>query len=168
METQRNWKRVHPNTYFFWVGDKKIGELELHYAQSKNKAMANIEGQLYVIERKGFWKNRLEITNSKGETVLKGYPLKWFSDTMELNYQNTKLNLKVRNNPLAEYAITDATGDRIAYGVKAQNGAVYTQISTSENQADYLLDFLLWYLFHPVAQDNSGDSQVFYTLLMAQ
>ena len=167
METQRNWKKVKPNKYLFWVGEKKVGELELQYAKWKHYAIANIENQLYTIERHGFWKNKITITNDKGELRLKAYSPNWFGNQMAVEFQNKKLTLKIRNNPLAEWVISDQNTAYIAYGLKAQNGSVYTQIATVENNSDYLLDFLLWYLFHPIAQENTADNIIFQSVMLS-
>lgn len=167
METNRNWKKITQEKYLFLVGEKKIGELELQYSKWKRGAIFNIEGQIYTIQHYGFWKDKFQITDYKGHIVLNGYTEKWFSSQTTLEYKNTKLQLKIRNNPLAEFVITNEESDLLSYSLETNGGTIVTNIISLPENNDYLLDFLLWYLFQPIAQENAGDNMVFQTLLMS-
>ncbi|MEK8179754.1 hypothetical protein WMW71_05320 [Flavobacterium buctense] len=167
MEPNRNWKKIAEGKYLFLVGEKKIGELELQYSNWKRGAIFNIEGQIYTIEHFGFWKDKFQIADYKGVSVLKGYTDKWFSSQTTLDYQNTKLLLKIRNNPLAEFVITNEDSDLLSYSLETNGGTIVTKIISLPENKEYLLDFLLWYLFQPIAQENAGDHLVFQSLLMS-
>ncbi|MFN3754172.1 hypothetical protein [Flavobacterium sp.] len=167
MEPNRNWKKITEEKYLFLVGEKKIGELELQYSKWKRGAIFNIEGQMYTIQHFGFWKDKFQISDYKGNIVLKGYSEKWFSSQTTLEYQNTKLQLKIRNNPLAEFVITNEVSDWLSYSLEADGAKIVTKIISLPENNDYLLDFLLWYLFQPIAQENTGDEMVFQSLLMS-
>jgi hypothetical protein len=167
MESNRNWEKITELKYLFWVGEKKIGELELRYSKWKRGAVFNIEDQIYTIEHFGLWKDKLQVSDYKGNVILKGYSEKWFSNQTTLDYQNTKLHLKIRNNPLAEFVITNEVSELLSYSLETNNGTILTKIISLPENEDYLLDFLLWYLYQPIAQENAGDNLVFQSLLMS-
>lgn len=167
METNRNWKKLSEEKYLFYVGEKKIGELEYQTSKWNRSAIINIEGQLYSIQHSGFWKSKLQILNYKSHVVLKAYSEKWFSSQTTLEYKGVKLHLKIRNNPLAEFVITNETSELLSYSLETNGGTVVTNIISLPENDDYLLDFLLWYLFQPIAQENAGENMVFQSLLMS-
>lgn len=167
METTKTWQKISESKYIFWVEEKKIGEMELLYPKWSRSVMMNIEGQLFTLEYTGFWKSSWQILDYKGNVILKAYNEKWFSRQTTLEYQNNKLQLVLRNAPLAEFAITKEGKDLLSYGLKIVDGKAVTQIKTSHNHKDYLLDYILWFLFCPIARENSGDNLVFLTLLMS-
>lgn len=167
METTKTWQKVSEKKYVFWVGEKKIGELELRHSNWKRSALFNIEGELFSLEQTGFWKNNWQVLDYKGNVILKAYNPKWFSSQTTLEYQNEKLQLIIRNNHLAEFAISKAGSDLLSYGLKTDNGKAVTQISTAVDNKNYLFDFILWFLFSPIAHENSGDNLIFLTLLMS-
>lgn len=167
METNRNWKKLSEEKYLFYVGEKKIGELEYQTSKWNRSAIINIEGQLYSIQHSGFWKSKLQILNYKSNVVLKAYSEKWFSSQTTIEYKGVKLHLKIRNNPLAEFVITNEASELLSYSLETNGGTVVTNIISLPENDDYLLDFLLWYLFQPIAQENAGDNLVFQSLLMS-
>jgi hypothetical protein len=71
----------------------------------------------------------------------------------------------VRNNPLAEWVLQQDGNDVLAYGLKTADGKVVTQITEANTGAAIILHAMLWYLFVPIATENSGDNLLF--LLMA-
>ncbi|WP_284652346.1 hypothetical protein [Flavobacterium terrisoli] len=167
METNRNWKKTTEKKYLFLVGEKKIGELELQSSRWNRSAIINLEGQLYTIAYTGFWKSKLLLFDYKGDVVLKAYPEKWFSNHTTIEYKNIKLNLKIRNNPLVEFVITNDTSELLSYSLENNGGTLVTKIISLPENEDYFLDFLLWYLFQPIAQENTGDNLIFQSLLMS-
>ena len=74
--------------------------------------------------------------------------------------------MKIRNNPLAEYVVFDEDEEVLAYGLDTNSGKAIVRINS--NTSDFLLDYLLWYVFLPFAQENIGDNFEFQTLLMNQ
>jgi hypothetical protein len=74
--------------------------------------------------------------------------------------------LKIRNNPLAEFVIFDGESELVSYGLGTNLGKVLVKINTAPNQTDYLLDYLLWYSFLPIAQENIGENFTFQALMV--
>ncbi len=148
------------------VNDRSIGTLEIDYSNWERKAIFKIENETFVLKYNGFWKSNFEITNQNGEVILKSFSEKWYANSTILEYNDKKLKLKIRNNPLAEYVVFDNDKEILAYGLDTKNGRAIVRINSIANN-DYLLDYLLWYIFLPIAQENMGDDYVFSTLLMA-
>lgn len=91
------------------------------------------------------------------------YPEKWYAHSSVIDLGDKKYKLVIRNNPLAEYAITENDKDILAYGLDTQNRELNVRISSPGNP-DFLFDFILWYLFLPVADENFGDDYSFLLL----
>jgi hypothetical protein len=114
--------------------------------------------------RTGFWKTGIEIKDVNGTVILKAYPEKWYANTSIVEFENDPYKLIIRNNPLAEFAISKNGTDMLAYGLSTDNNGLSVRISTAGGP-DFIFDFLLWYLFVPIANENFGDSYLFQMLL---
>ena len=167
METTRNWKKVNEKKYIFSLGEKKVGELDLSFKSFKRTALLNINEELFTMEQIGFWKSKLHILNAKGIVILKAIPEKWFSNKTKVVYNNIEFQLKVRNNPLAEIVLLQNENELLSYGLKPNNGKITIGIQSNQEQEDYLFDFLLWFLFMPIAHEQTGDDFIFQSLLMS-
>ena len=110
-----------------------------------------------------FWKSNFEIKDENQAIILKSFTEKWYANSTILDYKGNKLKLKVRNNPLAEYVIFDGEKEILAYALDTNLGKPSVRINS--NSSDYLLHFLLWYIFVPIAQENIGDDFTFLTLI---
>ena len=84
---------------------------------------------------------------------------RWNNGIVE--FENKTYKLVVRNNPLAEYVIIEKENDILAYTLVIEDKKIKLRISTSGNH-NPVLDFLLWYLFHPVANENFGNTYSFF------
>jgi hypothetical protein len=82
-----------------------------------------------------------------------------------IEYGGIQYKLSVRNNPLAEYVITEGNKEILAYGLQPDKGKVQVKITGTAGQADFIFDFLLWFLFAPIAIENIGDNPTFSLLL---
>ncbi|CAN5748463.1 hypothetical protein BH10BAC3_BH10BAC3_40940 [soil metagenome] len=106
----------------------------------------------------------MEVCSKDGRIIAKVYDEKWYANSSILEYNGRRYQLMVRNNPLAEWAIRENDHDLLAYRIYAGNGKVGVKITSSNNNQDYLLDFLLWYLFVPIATENPGDNFFFFMM----
>jgi len=166
MELDKKWIKNEELKYSFEVAGKVIGNLTISYANFERKAFFEIEDKKYTLKYNGFWSSSITILDDNENEVLRLYTEKWYANSSILEYKEQKFRLKIRNNPLAEYVIFDENQkELLAYGLKVENHQCKVAIHSSGN-TDYLLDFLLWYSFLPIAQENMGDSFVFQTLLM--
>ena len=162
----KTWKKLNESTYAFYKHDEKMGEMTIEMTVLERKAIFQIEEQQYILKHTGFWKSNLEIEDASGTIVLKTYNEKWYANAAVIEFDHKKLKLIVRNNPMAEYAIFDGDKEILAYGLDTNEGKATTRIQTSIHNKSYLLDFLLWYLFVPIAHENMGDNITFTMLLM--
>lgn len=166
MENSKKWIKTKELNYAFEVDGKSIGTLEIVYSNFDRKAIFDIDNKKFILKYNGFWKNNFEIKDINENLILKSYTEKWYANSTILEYNGKKLKLKIRNNPLAEFVIFDADEEILAYGLNTNSGKAIVRINS--NTSDYLLDFLLWYLFVPIAQENMGDNFIFQSLLMNQ
>jgi hypothetical protein len=164
----KHWEKTQDGTYTFSVDSNEIGKMEISYDSLERKAICNYEETDFIIKRTGFWKSTIEIANETGQIIARMYPEKWYASSWILDYKKKHYKVIVRNNPLAEYAILDNSSELAAYGLITDNGRVTVRITTSNQNTDFLLDFLLWYLFVPIATENMGDTFTFLMLLNNQ
>lgn len=164
----KSWKKTGTGQYSFWIDDTEAGVMHIAHNTNEHKAVAVIDGNEYTIKRTGFWKSTIEITGADGQTIAKAYYEKWYANSLILEYKNNTYKMVIRNNPLAEWAILDNGRNILAYGLDTENGRTALRITSSANDTDILLDFLLWYVFVPIATENSGDHFVFTMMLANQ
>ena len=141
--------------------------MQFFFNSFKRSASIEFNDNQYIIKRTGFWKNIVEITDKNEILIAKIYSNKWYSNKSIIESKEKKYQLIIKNNPLAEYVILDADKELLAYGLNANNGKVNVKITSFNNSTDYLLDFILWYLFVPVAIENMGDEFTFLMLSIA-
>lgn len=163
----KQWKKNHGNSFTFFVEDEEIGSIDFEFANINKVALFKLDSSLFSIKRKGFWNSTLLIADSNEQEVAKLYAAKWFANNWVLEYGGKNYQLSVRNNPLAEYVIKENENELIAYGLDTAGGNVQVKITDLQHQSDYMFDFLLWFLFAPVAVENMGDNLAF-TLLLNQ
>ncbi len=159
METK--WSKVAEGKYAFTANSGAAGSLEIDWNSLNQKATAQMDGTVFEIQRTGFWKNTVEVTDRNGMLLAKIYPEKWFANSSILEYKGMKYRVQLRNRPMAEYAITLEGEDVLAYGIFAEKGKIEVRITGSTKAQDPFFDALLWYLFAPIAHENAGDAMVF-------
>ena len=164
----KKWEKSGERSYTFSINDRETGVLALFPNTLESKATATIGKDTFTIKRTGFWKSSIEISDAQGQTVAKVYHEKWYNNSFVLEYAGKTYKLLMRNNPLAEWAILEDDAVLLAYGLDTANGKAALKITAGKVDSDPLLDFLLWYLFLPVAAENCGDDFVFFLLLVAQ
>lgn len=166
----KNWIKINDSAYAFVVNGKEAASLELVSNSKNSEAIVAIGANKFSISRTGFWKNSIEITDQNNMIVGKVYAEKWYANSYIFEHGAIKYKLQVRNNPRAEWAITAAGKDILAYGLNTvkDNGAVSIKITGLASHEDYLLDALLWYLLIPTVSDSHGDHFTFMLLLTAQ
>ena len=161
----KSWKRTEEGKYSFSMDNNDIGTIKISYNTLESEAKCQIQGKHFTIKRTGFWKSTIEIYNEGGDSIAKIYPEKWYASSWTFDYRDKVYKIKVRNNPLAEYVIQVNSKDLAAYGLTTENEKVSVRISTLSQNSDLLFDFILWYLFVPIATENMGDDFLFLMLL---
>lgn len=165
MQTTKKWLKTEKSIFTLWDNNQQIGTMEIAMGSTARKATASFQGKKIVIKKTGFWKSNLEITDQNGQIIAKVYSEKWYANSFILETDKKKYKLLVRNNPLAEWAIKDNNEDLLAYGLTTQNGKVSVKITAASDKTNYLFDFILWYLFVPIATEHGADDLTFLMLI---
>lgn len=163
---QSIWQKESPLVYRFLVDGEPVALMKLNPSLADQPASLHIGDEIYTIRRTGFWKNSVELSDARQQLVARVYPDKWYAHNSSMDYRGHSWKLVTRNNPLAEFVIRSGEQDLLAYGLEPLDGEVNIRITRANDAIDPLLDGLLWYLFLPVAAENSGDHLTF-TMLMS-
>lgn len=163
----KQWKKTQEGVYEFLVDDQQTGVMHIAQATLERKAVVQIRDHTFTIKRTGFWKSSISITDQQDISVATIHPTKWYANSYTMDYNGKKYILSIRNNPLAEWVITEEGNEITSYGLETVSGKIAVKI-TSPKETDYVFDALLWYLFLPIAQENCGDDFTFVMLLLAQ
>ncbi|CAN5376072.1 hypothetical protein BH11BAC2_BH11BAC2_07090 [soil metagenome] len=167
MQPLKKWIKTGKTSYALWDREQEIGTMEIALGTLTRKATATFEGRTIEITKTGFWRNNLEITDPKGEIIAKVYPKKWYAETLSFDYNDSQYKIVYRNNPLAECALFVQNQELLAYGINTGNedGKVNIKITNSAKKQDFIFDFILWYLFLPIATENMDDNFTFLLLI---
>lgn len=163
MKTEKKWEKTQEMEYEFFINEEKKGTISINFASSSQKAIASWENKTFQIERIGFWKNSIQIVNANKQVILQVEPEKWYSNNWSIDFEGEKYRLIVRNNPLVEFTILKNNQEQITYSLCSDSATVYTKI-TDHSHTPIIFDFLLWYIFLPISQEN-GDSTFFILTL---
>lgn len=161
---KKEWIKIEEDYYSFFINGENIGSLKINAINSIS--LAKIREKEFTIKRTGFWKNTLDVTNNNNDTIAKVYYEKWYTNSFILDFKGIRYKLSMRNNPLAEWIIFDEEKEILAYGLNTSDGKAVVKISSANDNNDLLLDYILWYLFLPIAVENCGDNFVFLMLLL--
>lgn len=163
----KQWVKTGENHYHFKHGDEDLASLFIDYKSYNRKALITINGEAYTIKQTNIWKNHMAITNASGNTIIIIVPEKWYSSSFNIQWGAANYHLKIRNNPLAEWVLQQDGKDVLAYGIKTNNGKVVTQITEGVSSPAIILHSILWYLFLPIATENSSDNFMFFLMATA-
>jgi hypothetical protein len=151
------WEEIAKNVYSFTKNDHSVGTLEIVNNVRDVRAYATLGADVYAIRATGFWKTSLEILTSRGQIVARISPQKWYSSSLLVEYRGYSYHLKLRNRPLAEWVLLDQDTEVLSYGLVIENGKASVRITSRSVHSDNLLDFLLFYQFRPLLEENSND-----------
>ncbi len=160
------WKQVSTipsHVYQLTEGDKVLLTLTINYKSSGLRAECKSSQRAFFIHKEGIWKNKTVLKNEYGYKIGQMYYEKWHADNGIIEIDGRKFRYLYRNNPLAEIAIFngDETEPVVACGLAAEAGQTTVRVSQDGDFEDadmkYMLFALTWYLFLPMAQENTVD-----------
>lgn len=158
MEKTKKWNKIDTQTYAL-VQDE-ITLAKLIKKNSKNAAI-ELNNKSYTLKIKSaIFFSSMEIIDEYNETVVTMNPKKWYSTTFTITFNKELYELKIRNNPLAEYVLVQNNLECLAYGITTNSSTNKLAIKIEEpnqNQSP-LLHAILWYLLEPIAKENFGDN----------
>ncbi len=161
----KQWIKSGEGQYLFKQDDVELASLFIDYKSNDRKAVIIINGEAFTILQTSFWKNHMAVTNASNNTIITIVPEKWYSSSFNVQWGAANYQLKIRNNPLAEWVLQQDGKDVLAYGLKTADRKVVTHITEANGDTAVILHAILWYLFWPIATENSSDNMMF--LLMA-
>lgn len=153
------WTKTPDATYLLSNQEELLGELRLQHYSNCSLAVGRVRGREIQIRRVGFWKSRVEITDSFGQVLLEMQPQKWHGDAYVVRARGQEYCLRLRNNPLAEYVIGQGEQELLTYGLTLENRLAGVRISHNPDYSGeplFELDLLLWYLFLPMVEESFG------------
>jgi len=131
-----------------------MGSLQITSNSSSNQGCkVKVNEEEYTFAKTGFWLNGFEIKDQNQKSIGLAKNEKWYANNLSLKLNDKDFKIKVSNNPLVEWFITDANDVEIAScGLKTVDGKLAVQLGATNT--NLILDFILWYLFLPVAMEN--------------
>lgn len=137
--------------------------------KSYHEATCIVGDKLYTIQRTGFWKNRIELIDENGKlsgTILqeKVQSRKW-----KINFLQNTYFIHYHNNPLFELVIYDENFSYlITYKLNIFDEVYTADVEVHNIAVNFLEKNLLlmlgWYLFIPIAQENTIDHALHATV----
>ncbi|HEU4496280.1 MAG TPA: hypothetical protein VFR70_04445 [Flavobacterium sp.] len=160
MKNTKKWSAIDGLDYHygFSADGREIGTMEIiTKGLLEKKAIFKIFEKTFYLTHPSSWKSDFVIKDENGNVILEAFTKKWYGSTLVLNYKDKNLKLKPRNNPLAEYVIFDGDKEILSYGLSG----IKIKIGPEDGDVDYLLDYVLWYLFRAIALEIMGNNFVF-------
>ena len=157
METTKKWNKISNGKYSLIQNEIVLGEIDR--LKSKETFNLILNNETFKISSSGVVFRKLEISDLNGKTVLKMEPEKWYLNVSLIQFRGKTYKLIARNNPLFEYVIIEEKEELLAYGLDflKENNKPAVRIIEKDNNQPALFHALLWYLFEPIAHENSGD-----------
>lgn len=164
-----NWTKGNTESSFVLLeNNETILQMNYDYKQKGNLVSCKSKEENFTIMMESFWKTNAKVIENDS-IIGRTYTEKWFSSSSVFEIKGQKIYYKYRNNPLAElvFYIENETDFLLSCGLKSTSkGNVEVQINVGQNfeqnaSKNYILA-LCWYIFQPIAQENTMD----YMLLM--
>lgn len=165
------WVKDNSETnYVLKHNDEIILKMHFDYDNKGVKATCQSISETFVIETESFWKSNILI--KKNETIIaKTTTDKWYSSLSTLEINEQKIKFKYRNNPLAEIVFFTETEENLllSCGLKPNKKGMTETVmnlsaSITENPVKPYLLAICWYIFKPIAEENTVDT---LTLIIA-
>ncbi len=165
------WIKDNSETnYVLKHNDEVILKMHFDYNNKGVKATCQSSSKIFLIETESFWKSNILIKENE-IIIAKTTTEKWYSSISTLEINEQKIKFKYRNNPLAEIVFFTETEENLllSYSLKPdKKGMTETVIKLEEALVEnpikpYLLA-ICWYIFKPIAEENTVDT---LTLLVA-
>lgn len=151
------WKKKDELHYVLELNEMDVLELRYPKHQFESTCSLHLGTKTYQLTTSGFWKKSIQLKDDRGELIAKAQTESWRAHTMKLEIGGRIFQLVLRNNPLAEWAVLDGTETMLSYGLNAEKNEVAIHIHMGKEAENLLLHGLLWFLFHPIAKENSSD-----------
>ncbi len=158
------WQQISSSPllgYELIENDTPVLTLHINYKSSIFRAECKSARRLFFIDRDGFWKNKVVLKNEYGIPIGKLSNGKVFDNSGIVDIEGQHYRFKYVNNPLAELVFykDNQSEPLVSCGLLADQGNISVQLKQGTQIGDtdikYFLFALSWYLFLPVAQENT-------------
>lgn len=157
------WEKVSVNStnevYHLIRNEEKILTLHFHPFSQSARVETGTEQRVFQIRREGFLRNKTVLRSEYG---IKIGELGQENGRHFISINDERYYYDIANNPLAELRIFRSEQDQplVTCGLKTGNGNPEVQFSRDKHQLSGiahsgLLMALCWYMFLPVAQENT-------------
>jgi hypothetical protein len=156
------WETISANSsnevYQLWNKDKRLLTLTLHPFSNTARVECDEQKRVFQIRREGFLRNRTVLRNEYG---IKIGELGLDNKERYIDVNGERFYYVVQNNPLAELVIYKESKEEpvLVCGLDVKNGNTAVQFRNERNELSShpsLLMALCWYMFLPVAKENTA------------
>lgn len=146
--------------YELWDEDKKLLTLDFHPLTNSARIESADEKRVFHIRKEGFLRNKTVLRNEYGMKIGQlGYE-KGYSNEGYIDLDEERFSYSIGNNPLAELKIYRENKEEpmVACKLEPRNGSTLVQFTKGNELSGaehMLLMSLCWYLFLPVAKENT-------------
>lgn len=159
------WEKVSVNTenevYHLIKNEQKILTLHFHPFSQSARVETGTEQRVFQIRREGFLRNKTVLRSEYG---IKIGELGQDNGKPFISINDERYYYDIANTPLAELRIFKSQPDQplVTCGLKTDNGNPEVQFRRDKNQLSGithsgLLMALCWYMFLPVAKENTPE-----------
>ena len=152
----KQWFRRDDRIFEFSVDGVVVGMMEIAHGQSNSRAICSIGDLEFTIKPTSSFTTSIDIAETGGEPVAIVRTEHWYSDHSILEFEGKKYTLRLHNDPLATWSLFLNDKKVLSYGLQLSNGKLSVDIKGLGQPNSPILDFLLWYLFLPIAIENMG------------
>ncbi len=158
------WETITSNSnnevYHLYKDDKKILTLALNPFSSSARVECEKQKRVFLIRKEGLLRNKIVLRNEYGIKIgeLGQEKKENFIDVNDERFYYT-----IQNNPLAELVLYKESKDNpfVTCGLSTKKGDTTVKFTKDKNLSDTthpgLLMALCWYMFLPVAKENTVD-----------
>lgn len=156
-----HWKLLSEKpllVYELYDDEKPVLTLSINYKTSIFRAECKWGKRVFFINKEGIWKDKTVLKNEYGVVFGKASYEKWHSDKGAVEIDNKKFNYTFKNNPTAELVFYKNNPDKpvLTCKLKPEKGTVKIKSEKlDEGDNKYFLFALSWYLFLPIAMENT-------------
>lgn len=146
--------------YELWSDDEKLLSLEFHPSTNSARISSADEQRVFLIRKEGFLKNKTVLRNEYGIRIGQLEYERSHPNEGAIVLDNEKFFYSIENNPLAELKIYKDSKEEplVVCGLKPKNGNTLIKFGNkgkTGNAEHILLMSLCWYLFLPIAKENT-------------
>jgi hypothetical protein len=155
MKTNKKWIQKTDRVSEFYENETALAAI------NRKTLEATINFEVYKIRSSGIFSQKISLEDFNSKSVIEIKPEHWYSHSYSFQFNNETYKIIVRNNPLAEILIKKGNEECLAYGLDILNENKKIAVRINESNEKQPLEFhvLLWYLFEPVARENTIDFQ---------